>query len=543
VLHISLLGEQAITDDQIGIIRTGSARAIALVALLVAHAGRPQSRQHIAGLFWPDSTDAQSLTNLRRELHHLRRALGPEASLVVTSKDLCWRDTETCRVDVRVFASERDAALLAAGRDDGAAVVAHAAAAVSQYRGDLLPGTYDDWLLDARSRIESRCVELCDLLCKTMVQMGDVAGALDAAKRRVVLRPLEEVGYRTLMQLQADLGDRAAAVSTYHHCASVLERALGLEPDQATRTALQRVLARPTTETRARLRVEPASRSGVAAAKLIGRSDEFGSLRALWHNAAAGNPSLVLVGGDPGVGKTRLVGELAALAKLQGAVVASTQCFGSSRRLALSAVADWLRDPAVQSSTATLDPVWRVEVDRLVPTAQRGGSSEVGSRAMVDAWQRHRFFEGMARALIHVRRPMLLVLDNVQWCDQETLAFLTFCLGLTLDTPIMVAGTLRTDTLDHEPGLVDWIATMRASGTLTEIPLLPLEVADTTRLAQAISGRSLRTAEADSLQAMTGGFPLYVVETARTAVDAGMRSRRPAIWGPSSAIGWSRCPR
>ncbi len=49
---------------------------------------------------------------------------------------------------------------------------------------------------------------------------------------------------------------------------------------------------------------------------------------------------------------------------------------------------------------------------------------------MVDAWQRHRFFEGLARALLAVGRPMLLVLDNVQWCDQETLAFLTFCLGL-----------------------------------------------------------------------------------------------------------------
>ena len=67
MLHVSLLGEQAITDDEIGIVRTHSARAIALVALLVAHAGTPQSRQHIAGLFWPDSTDAQALTNLRRE--------------------------------------------------------------------------------------------------------------------------------------------------------------------------------------------------------------------------------------------------------------------------------------------------------------------------------------------------------------------------------------------------------------------------------------------------------------------------------------------
>ena len=123
-----------------------------------------------------------------------------------------------------------------------------------------------------------------------------------------------------------------------------------------------------------------------------------------------------------------------------------------------------------------------------MPSAGERGEPGIGSRAMVDAWQRHRFFEGMARALISVGRPMLLVLDNLQWCDQETLAFLTFCLGLTTDTPVLVAGTLRNDNLDDEPGLVAWTARMRASGRLTELPLGPLEVADTARLAGAISG-------------------------------------------------------
>ena len=66
---------------------------------------------------------------------------------------------------------------------------------------------------------------------------------MDAARRRIQLQPLEEVGYRTLMLLQADLGDRAGAVSTYHHCASVLERELGVVPDPATRQALQRLIA------------------------------------------------------------------------------------------------------------------------------------------------------------------------------------------------------------------------------------------------------------------------------------------------------------
>jgi two-component SAPR family response regulator len=72
---------------------------------------------------------------------------------------------------------------------------------------------------------------------------GDLAGAVAAARQRVQPQPLEEVGYHTLMQLQADLGDRSGAVSTYHHCASVLERELGVVPDPSTRKVFQRLMA------------------------------------------------------------------------------------------------------------------------------------------------------------------------------------------------------------------------------------------------------------------------------------------------------------
>jgi tetratricopeptide (TPR) repeat protein len=140
---------------------------------------------------------------------------------------------------------------------------------------------------------------------------------------------------------------------------------------------------------------------------------------------------------------------------------------------------------------------------------------------MVDAWQRHRFFEGLARALMAVGRPLLLVLDNVQWCDQETLAFITFCLGLASGGQLLVAGTLRDDNLDEDPELVEWAVRMRASGLLTELSLGPLEAADTAHLAQAISGQPLTEADADLLHATTGGFPLYVIEAVRGTVDPG----------------------
>jgi len=524
MLHVSLLGEQTVADGRTGAVRLRSSRTVALLGFLAAHAGSPQTRQRIAGLFWPDSTDAQALTNLRRELHTLRQVLGDEPSLIVTSRDLCWRDTATCSVDLRVFDVERKAALAAAESADSDGILAHAANAIARYQGDFLPGMYDDWLLDLRSVFERQCAELCHLIGATHEEAGHLVGAVDAARRRIQLQPLEEAGYRTLMRLQADLGDRAGALSTYHHCASVLERELGVVPDAATRDTLQRLMAHADSGAVALPAAQaPASRPGTASAPLVGRSRELRVLQDVWRAAAAGRPSLLLVQGGAGVGKSRLVAEVADLARQQRAIVASTQCFATSGRLALAPVADWLRNPAVRTVAATLEPAWRAEVERLVPSGHGRGRPVVGSRALVDAWQRHRFFEGLARALIgtsrpnEVNRPILLILDNLQWCDQETLTFLAYCLGLEPAAPVLITGTLRNDNSDQYPELDEWIIGMRASGLLTELSLDPLGTSETAYLAETIAGRHLPETDRDLLHATTGGFPLYIVEAVRSS--------------------------
>jgi tetratricopeptide (TPR) repeat protein len=111
---------------------------------------------------------------------------------------------------------------------------------------------------------------------------------------------------------------------------------------------------------------------------------------------------------------------------------------------------------------------------------------------------------------------LLLVLDNVQWCDRETLDFVTFCLCLAGDgTRLLVAGTVRDDQRRSDRDLAAWAARMRAAGMLTELSLSPLDAADAARLAQAISGRPLAEQDAATLYATTGGFPLYVIEAAR----------------------------
>jgi two-component SAPR family response regulator len=87
VLYVSLLGEQAITDDRDGNVRARSSRAVVLVAFLVVHAGTPQARQRIAGLFWPESTDAQALTNRSSEGHEHMRPCSAAFALVTAMRE------------------------------------------------------------------------------------------------------------------------------------------------------------------------------------------------------------------------------------------------------------------------------------------------------------------------------------------------------------------------------------------------------------------------------------------------------------------------
>jgi len=455
--------------------------------------------------------------------------LGGDPSLVIQATTLTWCDSPSCRVDVRLFETERRAAFSLRSAGDSAGFLAHAEAAIGEYRGELLPGSYDDWVLDEREPLIRKCVDLCDGVIAALRENGDRTRATEVARRRVQLKPLEEVGYRVLMELQAESGDRAAAVSTYHRCATVLEQELGVSPDPKTTKIMDRLLDRgDASPSLGTLVSNESQRSGAAGVELVGRNSELELLIQCWRRAAEGRPGLVVVSGEAGVGKSRLVAALSVIAGIEGAVVATTRCFGQSGRLALAPVAEWLRSADLRAAGAALDPVWQVEVDRLVPsTASFPGKSAThadrtpadGHRAVVDAWQRHRFFEGLARACLSGGRPTLLVLDDLQWCDQETVVWLAFLLGFAEDSHLLVAATVRADELEDNRDVATTVRALRSTGIVTDIGLVPLDAAETGELATSLLGRSLATHEEVLLYAATGGYPLFVVEAARGLPD------------------------
>ena len=526
MLDVYLLSEQRISGGPRAEDRSLSSRSLDLLAYLVLHAGTPQARQHLAFVFWPDSSEAQARTNLRRELHHLRGMIGDEPSLVVESNALTWRDRPTCRVDVRVFEHECQEASRSKAAGDVEAFLLHAGAAIAQYRGDLMPGSYEDWVLEHRRPLLRKCVELCDDVVALLDKSGQQSSALDFAYRRVELQPLEEVGYRALMALQFARGDRAAAVSTFHRCADVLERELGVHPGRETTELVDRLLDRPGGAVDRR-GVTTESVNSIAWSRLVARGKELDVLVERWRAAIGGQPGMALVSGEPGVGKSRLLVELATIAASEGAAVATTRCFSQSGRLAFAPVADWLRNTEFRPAVEGLDPLWREEVARLVPNVvpSEPGQRQVRTeshdvRPTVDAWQRHRFFEGLARAVLAPGRPILLVLDDVHWCDQETMDWLVFLLGFAKDARLLVAGSTRHDELERNREVVAALRGLRSAGLVADVELAPLDVAGTGQLGTALLGRELGAEEEELLQAATGGYPLFVLEAARSQTDS-----------------------
>ncbi|MCB0186123.1 MAG: bacterial transcriptional activator domain-containing protein, partial [Caldilineaceae bacterium] len=215
-------------------------RGKSLLAYLLLHHATPQDRAHLAYTFWPETSDSQARTNLRRELHYLRR-LSPLIAALISSDGqvIQGQMSERCTLDVSQFTS-----LLAAAEQTTDSIIrkAHHQAAIGCYGGDLLPGLYDDWVLVKREELRQAYIRLLETLTLLLVDERSYAVATTLSQRLLQCDPLYEAGYLQLMELYALQDNRARALHTYHTCVTVLERELGVPPGEETERLYQRLL-------------------------------------------------------------------------------------------------------------------------------------------------------------------------------------------------------------------------------------------------------------------------------------------------------------
>ena len=511
-LHIQLLGDFQLTLDAAPLKAVNQPRMQSLLAYLLLHRQAPQSRQHLAFTFWPELTESAARNNLRQLLHQLRHALPDnDLLLAVDGSTVHWLAEGPFRLDVAQFEQAAAHALAAeAGPDrrlDGRAL----AEAAGLYTGDLLPSCYDDWIAPERDRLRRQYQALLVRLVQQLEALRDYPAALDAAHRLLRLDPANEDTYLSLMRLHALNQDRTAALRVYHECVTALRQELDVEPGAAVHAAYEQLLRAHSPSAPAP--AHPSLLTG--SAHLVGRHAEWKQLRAAWQAARGGRASAVLIAGEAGIGKSRLAEELFNSAAQQGFATARARAYAAEGALAYSSIADWLRSPSLAASLGRLDPVWLSEIARLLPELLSRFPALTPPGPLTEFWQRQRFFEALARGVLAGQAPLLLLMDDLQWCDPETLEWLHFLSRFNPAAPLLVIGTLRAEELAGNTPLLAWLRALRAAGQLSEISLAPFDAADTSRLAASLLGRELDSDQAAQLFDQTEGNPLFTLETLR----------------------------
>ncbi len=506
--RIALLGPPAVTRDGTPV-TFDTRKAMALLAYLVLTA-RPVAREGLCDLLWPDQDPERARGALRRTLSTLRAGVG--ADVLVTAGDTV-AVAEGADVDVVRFRA-------LSGPD---ATVADLEAAAALFRGRLLerfgvrdsPG-FDSWLMAADDRLARELSAVLARLVAGLTEAGEHLRALEQARRWLALDALHEPAHRALIRLYALTGDRAAALDQYRACVRTLSAELGVAPVEETAELYAAVsegtLAAPDAQP------PPAARPAPPAElPLIGRDAELAALAAA--RAAVGpDGQLLVVEGEAGIGKTRL------LAELSGDDVLAARCYEEESGVPYAAVVELLRQAAARDPVVA--PQRRADAALLVPELATPGLPEpVDPRA---PGAQARLLDAIAAVLGGAGR--VIVVDDAHAADAATLDVLTFLCHRLRGRPLLVALSYRGEAVPpgHPLRRLAAGATVLRPGRLTETEVthiagdvatgrrlfaesegLPLFVAEYLAAGEALTGaRSLleaRLAGADAVTRQVAG--------------------------------------
>ena len=498
----------------------------ALLAFLALPPGRPHAREKLASLLWGGMREPQARSGLRQSLFTLRKAVGVDPPvLLIDGQTVTLNPTA---VDVDVFEFEGQVA-------EGTAAALERAAAL--YRGELLEGLalqeapFEEWLLVERYRLRELALEALAKLLRHQHATGAPEAALQTALRLLALDPLQEPAHRAVMRLYVQLGRRASALRQYQVCVGALQRELSVEPDTTTKQLYQEILRqRPShpaghVERAATAPAVPAEGPSLPEETLprelplIGREAEIRLLREVLNRAGEGHGQVVAVIGEAGVGKSRLLAEVAAEAVALRARVLVGRCYEAEQILPFASWVDAFRAGHINEATdvlESLNPILRAELTRLFPELGLPGHGP--GQGPVD--YRH-LFESVAQLVRHLvlHQPVMLILEDLHWGDEMSLRLLSF-VGRRLRTwPILVVVTAREEDLASAPILRRTLEDLARDQRLVELRLAPLSKEDTLTLIRTLarteSNEAAMTRLAEQVWITSEGNPFAVVEIVR----------------------------
>jgi DNA-binding SARP family transcriptional activator len=379
---------------------------VALLVYLARSPRRSRTREHLVGLLWSDRDEKQARHSLSEALRVLRRTLG-DASV---------------RADVDQVGLTPDAVLLDCDRFAELCARGDWTEATALVDGEFLEGLsvpeaieFESWLGAERLLWRTRTLEALERRAAAQLELGDAPAAAQTALRAVVLDRASEAAARTAMRALALSGDRAGALRVAEDLARTLRATLGAEPSAETVRLGERIR-----EARIGRRVigAPPPPAARARAPLVGRTAELAELTSAWRRAQAGRGQVVIVEGEPGEGKTRLLDELLGRARLDDATVAATRAVPQDASVPWGALAGLLASGLAEAPGLAAAPP-----EALAALAQIDPDLGVRYRpagipiATGDAL-------GAAVRAVSAERPLLLAVDDAQWLDAQTLTTL-----------------------------------------------------------------------------------------------------------------------
>lgn len=493
---------------------------------------QPQSREELTDMFWGHLDPAKGRRQLSDALSDLRRTLGAK-NLVSDRTSAAWAGPAADVVQLQLK-------LAAVSGQEGDVSPIDLVAAADLYSGEFLAGVtveesepFHEWLDVQRTRIAIDVVDACAQAGRLFLDGGDADRAIEAARRGLEVDELREDLWRCLMESRAAKGDREGALREYEHCRDVVKRELGVAPDaevQALRRQLSAEPGSPGSGTRevsaakARPPLPYSLRLPPGSLPLTGRQKELGVLLRRWEEAMSGNGGMVLIAGEPGIGKSRLAAEFASRAAATDAIVLGGRCPDLVEAPPYGPVEEMLRAglPLVQpGALATIGKEWLPWAGRLLPEVSWGAGV---AEQLSPEEERARLAEATSRLLdvIAGERPLLLVIEDIHWSHPSSVALLHHLARQR--KRVLVIATFR----DTEPDTEGSTALKRAAGDLSKAGLL--ERIDLESLpyndAEALVRVALTTASAKvkirpaALAELSEGHPLFMLELMRSLLEA-----------------------
>ena len=540
----------------------GGTQPRTVLAMLLVAGGRMVPAESMIEALWGNHPPDSAAGTLQSYVSRLRRVLVPGGTRGEAAKVLAW-DPPGYKLVVGAKAldahrfealADRGRGLLLAGDPEGARELLDDA--LRLWRGPaLLEFAHLDFAWGFAAKLEERRLAATEDRIDADLRLGRHAAVVGELGELVAAHPLREQLRHHLAVALYRSGRQAEALRVLDDARRTLRNQLGIDPgrplvlletailnhDPALELAGDVSPATPPAGTDAiagpeapppPARVpangsasrapspEPAAgtpgRAPTAAAGLVGRDVEFGQVM-LAIDEARTSTRVVLVEGEPGIGKTRLLEEAASQAAARGATVLWGRAFEGG-----AAPAFWPWLPPLRSLVDGLDPA----ADLPPQLASLAASSRVDAGNGTDATPavtdptRFQLFDAVTGLLAQTsaEQPLMLVLDDLQWADPASLQLLTFVAGQLVDPPVLLACTVRELEVGRNDAVVEALAALSRGPGSRRISLRGLSDTATAELVEVASGRPVDAGVAAAIQERAEGNPFFATELARLVV-------------------------